>query len=156
LLFDQLPVTRKAELGQHILKRFANRASRLPKEQQVALEGIQKKIDVLNNFKKSDKYGAERLKKMARTEAPVQFAISDFLEGLGIPGKTGLAVLSFLKIGVPHTAGAVMTAKLLHKIAVSKKVQTAFLEASKSHAGDPVKFFMAIDQLGKLMEEEND
>lgn len=148
MLFDQLNVAEKSQLGEHILNKYAARKSKLPKEQQVALDKLKTKTGEVNA------YGKERLKKMARTEAPIKFAMKDFLDAIGIPGKTAIAILAPLSIGLGPSSLAATALYSMYKLASKRNVQKAFKNAVSSPRSDPVKFFTAIEVLGEALEED--
>ena len=101
-----------------------------------------------------DSLGDKILQKMARKQAPTFFAMEDFFNELGIPGKTllgilGLHNLGFLKAGASYAVG-----KLLYKLAKKKAIRNKFSKAVSSESRNPSEMFALFKDVELSLDED--
>lgn len=105
----------------------------------------------------SGERGSQILKRMVEKDFPIQAKIKKwrewFTDTMGLNEKGLLSVFGLMKLGLPNTVISLISYRLFNKLLTSPRLRRAFTEAAK-HRSNPLSFILAIENLGKQMNEE--
>jgi hypothetical protein len=142
---DKIPPKLDSEAGKMLMQKAEQRRDAAYKVPNFA----KKQIDLGKQKKPKAEWGQERLKRMAAKDFPLQTKINAFLDFVGISGKAALTTFGFLKFGLPSTTLALLSYKMLNKLAQSPKARAAFRQAMQK----PKDFTQLINAWNHLEKE---
>lgn len=154
-LLDRVIKPSDGARGKELLKR--RKAENLKKsEVQIAAKRqltTQKNIEAESSGAK----GIKILERMAAKDFPVQAKGKKlkewFIETLGITPQAAGSVFSLMKLGIPNTVVSLVGYKILTKLATSKALRDAFIQAAKTKT-DPILFLSAFETFANEAERE--
>lgn len=153
-LLDRFPTFSDINRGKEIIKRIKKKAFQKPKSAQVGQEALETLR--MRQKESSGERGKKILERMAEKDFP--FAAKSkkwkewFSETLGLTPKAALSVFGLMKFGLPSTVASMLGFRMFNKMLTSSKARSAFIDATKHHPS-PIKFMLAIEHLGDILDE---
>lgn len=139
---------KKSPRGKYILEKTGVLNKQASREAKIFEESVNKEKLAA---KTPGVQGQQRIKEMAKKQFPVQTKLNDLFDFLGVGGKTILAALGVIKFGGLPSATGYLVARIIFKLAKSKKFRDTIKNAASKNIS-PIKLFSLIEQLDK--EEE--
>lgn len=150
----------KGERGKEILEKGKEKRANEPVKL-IAKEklGTKKELGEAARIAKEStgERGSQILKRMVQKDFPIQAKTRKwrewFTDTMGLNEKGLLSVFGLMKLGLPNTVISLISYRLFNKLLTSPRLRRAFTEAAK-HRSNPLSFILAIENLGKQMNEE--
>lgn len=154
-LLDRFPKDADISRGKELLRKTKERATQQPKATNVGEQALERQRTIKKES--SGERGKRILERMAEKDFPTQAKLKKwkdwFSETLGLTPKAAMSVFGLMKLGLPNTVVSLVGYRMFNQMLTNPRVRRAFLEATK-HQVSPLKFIMALENLGDVLDEE--
>lgn len=155
LPIDKIPKPETPQ-GEALLQRAANKAKQPIKSVEIAGEKLE--TGVKRQFEKGEKgkllkpeRGAQKLKKMARGEAPVAFKLRDLYADLPDPVKMMSHLFGMITYGPFKAIGANVAWNAIVKLATKPKLRSDMIKIMNLSKTNPVDALAELEKLGRAL-----